>query len=123
MSTIPTIARDPLQSAASTQAATSAVGQAVKDLGKALRADDLEAAKQAYVQIIKSAPEGASWNPGSPIAQLGRALHGGDIAAAKDVMRSALQDIRAMRPPVVPAPPQDKSTLPATPTGALHVVA
>ncbi|MBI3154251.1 MAG: hypothetical protein HYZ20_02480 [Burkholderiales bacterium] len=123
MSTISSITREPLQSTASTQAATSAMGQAVKDLAKALRADDLETAKKAYVQVIKSAPEGASWNAGSPIAQLGRALHGGDIAAAKDVMRSAFQDFRAMRPPVVPAPPQDASTLPAKQDGALHVVA
>src|SRR5205085_1354305 len=56
---------------------------AFRQLGQALRAGDIDAAKQAYASVVRNAPEGASWNPDGPFAQLGKALADGDVDTAK----------------------------------------
>jgi hypothetical protein len=83
-------------------------GQArnVHDLNKALRSGDLEGAKAAYANIVKDAPEGATWNPDSAFAQLGKALATGNLGAAKAVMVDALRDARSLTTqPVAPEQP------------------
>lgn len=100
--------------------------QAVKDLAVSLRSGDLDAAKQAYVQLVQSAPEGASWNPESNFAELGRALKAGDLAAAKEAAKGAWQDFRSATPPVIPGVPEPAaapSTTGGTAGTLLNVVA
>lgn len=65
------------------------------DLTKAVRTGDLEGAKQAYANIIKDAPEGATWPADSAFASLGKALATGHIGAAKAVLADAVRDARA----------------------------
>lgn len=65
--------------------------QAFRDLAKSLRAGDLDGAKQAYVSMIRNAPEGATWNPNSGFAAVGKALMSGDMAAAKDAFAAAVK--------------------------------
>jgi len=84
----------------------------VKALAKALRSGDLPAARQAYVDLAKQAPEGATLQPGSAFATLGKALAGGDVAAAKTAFASLLRgqidkpaDKPATTDPVKPEPP------------------
>lgn len=100
--------------------------QAVKDLAASLQAGDLGAAKQAYVQLVKNAPDGATWNPESAFAQLGRALKAGDLAAAKEAAKAAWQDFRQATPPVIPGVPEPApapSTTGGTAGTLLNVVA
>lgn len=100
--------------------------QAVKDLAVSLRSGDVDAAKQAYVQLVKSAPDGASWNPESNFAELGRALKAGDLAAAKEAAKGAWQDFRSATPPVTPGVPEPAaapSTTGGTAGTLLNVVA
>lgn len=105
---------------------TPAGRQAVKDLAVSLHSGDLETAKKAYVQIVKNAPDGATWNPESAFAELGRALKAGDLAAAKEAAKGAWQDFRPAPPPVtpgVPAPAPAPSTTGGTAGTLLNVVA
>lgn len=88
------------------------VPQAVKDdvkaLGKALRDGDVTAARQAYVDLAKQAPEGATLQPGSPFATLGKALATGDVAAAKTAFSNLVRgqiDKPATTDPVKPEQP------------------
>jgi hypothetical protein len=82
--------------------------QASRDLVQALRSDDLDAARGAFVSLAKAMPEDAQWKPGSPFAALGKALVQGDIEAA----RTAAAEVFPHRPmgggdrtaPVVPVP-------------------
>jgi len=68
-----------------------AVRDDVKALGKALRSDDLASAREAYVDLVKQAPEGSSFQPGSPFAELGKALAKGDVEAAKTSFSAMIQ--------------------------------
>jgi hypothetical protein len=100
--------------------------QAVKALAQALKSEDLQAAKEAYVQILKNAPAGATWNPDSPLATVGRALRDGDIATAQEATKAALQALRPSRGPSIPeqpVPPKAPSTTGGTAGTLLNVVA
>lgn len=66
--------------------------QAFKQLGQALKSGDLGAAKTAYASVVKNAPEGATWNPGSAFAQVGKSLGAGDLEGAKSAFKAALQN-------------------------------
>jgi hypothetical protein len=102
----------------------SPMREAAKDLSKALSGDDLSGARQAYVAVIKAAPEGAQWNPDGAFAQMGRALVQGNLPAAQEVAKGAMNDLRerlAVRPPAVqpvPAPPVETKAVPSS-TGGL----
>jgi hypothetical protein len=102
------------RSAASLQPSTASVPlaqrEAWSDLRRALRADDLSAAGQAYASIIKNAPEGATFPRGSAFADLGKALIAGDSAAAKEAFRT-MQRARLDGIPPAPLPP---TPLPST---------
>lgn len=97
--------------------------QAFRDLAQALKASDLTAARQAYVAILKNAPEGAQFPRGSAFADVGRALAQGDVAGATAAFKSMVQgrlDGRPQQPPApVPLPPQAS----AGPNSLLDVVA
>ena len=80
--------------------APTAEGQAFRSLAKSLRAGDVDAAKAAYVDVIKNAPEGATLERGSPFAQLGKALHQGDVEAAKVAFADMLKTARGQVPPI-----------------------
>lgn len=85
--------------------------QAMVDLGKALRADDAQAARGAYAEMIRQAPDGAEWHKDSAFAALGKALLTQDLPAARqaygDMIRNGLAAIRPQPPggPTMPAPP------------------
>lgn len=70
----------------------SASRQAFKQLGQALKAGDLDAAKTAYVAVVKNAPQGTSTSPDSAFAQVGKALKQGDLAGAQDAFKSVLKN-------------------------------
>ena len=74
MNSISSTATAPVQSTFTPPAASSPVRQGVKDLAKALHAEDLTAAKEAYARIVRTAPEGTKWPQGSTFESLGRAL-------------------------------------------------
>ena len=61
------------------------------DLGKALRSGDLDAAKQAYANVVRDAREGATWPKGSNFADLGKALVQGDLGAARTAFASMVK--------------------------------
>ncbi|GAB4037525.1 MAG: hypothetical protein Fur0014_05310 [Rubrivivax sp.] len=103
--------------------------QALKDLVHSLQSGDLDGARQAWVQVVRHAPEGATWNPASGFAEIGRALKAGDIAAAQEAAKAAMAAWAERRPgtaPVPPAPPEPAAA-PSTTGGAagtlLNVVA
>ena len=86
--------------------APSAEGQAFRSLAKSLRAGDVDAAKTAYADVIRNAPEGATLERGSPFVQIGKALHQGDIDGAKvafaDMLRAAKGQLPPVASPIVP---------------------
>lgn len=92
--------------------------EAFRDLGRALRSDDLQAAREAYKAIVAAAPEGASFPRDTPFADLGKSLVRGDMAAAKDAFRAMLREQRGGVPAPGPLPP-----VPALVTGALDLFA
>lgn len=108
----------------------AAIPDNVRQLGKSLRNDDLQGAKQAFADIVRTAPEGASWPKGSAFASLGRALATGDLAAAKqsfaEALRSRLDVVKTPGEPVV-APLNTTGPSPAAAGGlaggTIHVVA
>ncbi|GAA0755702.1 hypothetical protein LRH25_19170 [Ideonella azotifigens] len=67
------------------------------ELGKSLRKGDIEGAKQAYADILKNPPEGATWDPNSAFAQLGKDLAKGDIDGAKAIAADAIKSAREQR--------------------------
>jgi hypothetical protein len=116
------LATEPLPSA------NPAGRQAVKALAQALKAEDLPAAKEAYVQIVKNAPAGATWKPDSAFAAVGRALRDGDVVAAREAAKAGLQGLRPPGPPSIPGDPEPSPTkVPSTTGGTsgtlLNVVA
>ncbi len=86
--------------------APTAEGLALRSLAKSLRAGDIDAAKTAYADVIRNAPEGATLERGSPFAQIGKALHQGDIEGAKvafaDMLRAAKGQVPPIATPIVP---------------------
>lgn len=109
-----------------TPAGTPVSRQALKDLGAALRSEDLDGARQAYVQVIRNAPEGATWNPDGAFAEVGRALKAGNIEAAREAAKAGLQALRPDAAPVnpgVPGPATAVSTTGGTAGTLLNVVA
>ncbi len=100
--------------------------QALKDLAASLKSGDLEGARQAYVQVLKQAPEGATWNPDSGFAEVGRALKAGNVEAAREAAKAALIDRRPGASPVTPGVPEPAaapSTTGGTAGTLLNVVA
>lgn len=82
-------------------------GQAmnIHELSKAVRTGDIDGAKQAYKNIIKDAPEGATWPQDSAFAKLGVALATGHGGAAKAILADAVRDARTSQTTQpVPAP-------------------
>jgi len=73
------------------QAQPSPERQAFVDLAKSLRTGDLSAARQAYADVIRNAPEGASFKPGSSFAEVGKALLKGDVPAAQEAFQTMLR--------------------------------
>lgn len=88
----------------------------MKQLTSALRSGDIDTAKQAYVNLVKNAPEGKTWDPDSDFAALGKALKSGDVDAAKQAFAQMVQDARGKggdQPPStmpVPSPLSTSST-------------
>jgi hypothetical protein len=112
--------------------APSAERQDFRALGKALKSGDMSAAKVAYAEVVKDAPEGASVTPGSPFVQLGAALRSGDADAAKAAFSAMIKDARAnhgggaLPPPAISLPPTlapVASTTGGTAGGTLNEVA
>ena len=86
--------------------APTAEGQAFRSLAQSLRAGDVDAAKTAYADVIRNAPEGATLERGSPFVQVGAALRQGDLDAAKaafvDMVKTARGQFPQPSPPVAP---------------------
>ncbi len=109
--------------------APTAEGQAFGSLARALRTGDVDAAKTAYADVIRNAPEGATLERGSPFARIGKALYQGDVETAKvafaDMVRVAKGQLPPAAPPtttpVVPAP--TASTTGGVAGSTLNVVA
>lgn len=127
MTTITTSASSAPFAGARPQPANPEGRQAVKDLTVALKNGDLAAAKTAYAQMIRSAPEGTNWNTTGPVADVGRALVQGDVVAAKEIAKAALQTLKPERPlsttPGEPSTPKTVSTTGGTAGTLLNVVA
>lgn len=70
----------------------SASRQAFKQLGQALKAGDVDAAKTAYAAVVKNAPRATAANPDGAFAQVGQALNQGDLAGAQDAFKSVLKN-------------------------------
>jgi len=73
------------------------VGQSAKALGKALRTDDLDAARTAYVQLAKALPRDQQTSAGAPFVEMGKALARGDMEAAQTAFRSMLRGAAGSR--------------------------
>lgn len=117
---------NPLPAVERTLPGTPTGRQAVKDLAVSLQSGDLGSARKAYVQIVKNAPDGATWNPESAFAELGRALKSGNLEAAKEAAKAAWKDFKPATPPVTPGLPEPapaSSTTGGTAGTLLNVVA
>lgn len=84
-------------------------------LAQSLRSGDVDSAKQAYASLIRSAPEGATWDRDSAYAQLGRALHAGDAEGARQIFTDMLKSRwnrhdDGVTTPVVPPSPTVSSS-------------
>lgn len=100
--------------------AGAALGEDAKALVKSLRNDDLGGARQAYANIVKNAPEGATWPKGSAFADVGRALLLGDIPAARESFGEMLRNVAdAVRPPPVSTDPTPMPAPAQSTTGGL----
>jgi hypothetical protein len=96
------------------------------ELAKSLRSGDLDAAKQAYANVVRNAPEGKTWPTGSPFADLGKALVRGDVDAARTAFASMCKG-KTGAPPVGGGEAVSSSSVPPATTGdkgtLLNVVA
>jgi hypothetical protein len=79
--------------------------QAFIDLAKSMRTGDLSAARKAYADVVKNAPAGASFTPGSPFAEIGKSLAKGDLASAQEAFRSLLRGAIGKHGGTAPQPP------------------
>jgi hypothetical protein len=84
--------------------AHSAQAKNIHDLTKAVRTGDLDGAKQAYADIVKAAPDGATLTRGGAFAQLGKALASGDLGSAKSIIIEAVKAARGTSPAPSPEP-------------------
>jgi hypothetical protein len=84
--------------------AQGAQAKSIHDLTKAVRTGDLDGAKQAYADIVKAAPDGATLTRGGAFAQLGRALASGDLDSAKTIIVDAVKAARGNSTMPVPLP-------------------
>lgn len=94
-------------------------------LGKALRQGDLDAAKDAYKDILKNPPPNATWNPDGAFAQVGKALAQGDVQGAKAIAADAIKELRSGQrplPPVSDPVPAGAESM-ATAAGSIDVMA
>jgi len=83
--------------AVSAAGVSTGTAKSFHELGKSLRKGDLEGAKQAYADILKNPPQGASWDPNSAFAQLGKSLATGDVDGAKAIAADAIKSAREQR--------------------------
>ena len=79
-------------------------GAALKQLGTALKAGDIDGARGAYASLVRNASDDRSWDGGSPFADLGRALLKGDIAGAQSALQAMADARRNQRPGPGPTP-------------------
>jgi len=82
----------------------------IHDLTKAVRTGDLDAARRAYRDIVKTAPDGATLTRGGAFAQLGQALVTGDPDSAKSIIIDAAKAPRGNS--TMPVPPPMPSPMP-----------
>lgn len=97
-----------------------ALKEAWLGLTGALKNGDLEAAKKSYAELVKNAPEGATFTRGSPFAQLGRALMTGDMEAAKTAYATMVRNRfegAGGKPPPKPMEPMPPSPVVTSSTG------
>jgi hypothetical protein len=101
--------------------------EAFKTLAKTLGAGDLAGAKQAYGDVVRNAPVGATWNSQSPFAQLGRQLLSGDVSGAQssfaEMIKGQVEQHDRSAPVVPPATTPTGSSTGGTAGGLLNVVA
>ncbi len=57
--------------------------QSFEALAKALQANDLNAAQQAYASLVQNSP-GGTVSPNSPLAKISQALQSNDLASAQN---------------------------------------
>ena len=92
----------------------------MRQLTQALRNDDLEGARKAWVEVVRNAPDGATMPKDGAFAEVGRALLAGDMAEAKHVATEFLRErIHGVRPPGQPVTPPvtDRGPTPAAAGG------
>jgi cytoskeletal protein RodZ len=103
-----------------------ALKEAWQGLAKALKSDDLDAARRSCAAPIKNAPEGATFTKGSPFAQLGKALVTGDMAAAKaafaTMVRPRLEGTTTPTAPTQDPPPTTNSVVTSSTGGSAGTV-
>ena len=90
--------------AGTTPPPASPLREATRDLALALRNNDLAGAREAFVAVVKSAPDTAQWDPESSVAAVGRALLKGDLPAAQEAAKAGLAGLRDKGAPVSPDP-------------------
>jgi len=95
----------------------------IQDLTKAVRTGDLDAAKQAYRDIVKAAPDGATLTRGGAFAQLGRALATGDLDSARSIIIDAAKAARGNSTMPVPAPIPITMPMPLDGGGTVNLTA
>ena len=98
-------------------AAPSPERQAFGALAKSLRRGDVDGANEAYANLVRNAPEGATWPKGSHFADLGMALVKGDMDAARTAFASMVKDKVGTLPPVKGGPIVAPSPVPSTTGG------
>ena len=91
--------------------------QAFGALAKSLRSGDADGAKEAYANMVRNAPEGATWPKGSHFADLGMALVKGDMDAARTAFASMVKDKAGALAPVKGGPIVTPSPVPSTTGG------
>lgn len=82
----------------------SPLREASRDLAVALRSGDLAGSREAFVAVLKAAPDTAQWDPDSSIAAVGRALLKGDLPAAQEAAKAGLLSLREKGGTAAPDP-------------------
>jgi len=90
--------------AGTTPPPASPMREATRDLAVALRNNDLAGAREAFVAVVKAAPDTAQWDPDSSVAAVGRALLKGDLPAAQEAAKAGLVALREQGRPETPEP-------------------
>ncbi|HRD83862.1 MAG TPA: hypothetical protein PLF63_01680 [Rubrivivax sp.] len=116
------VASPPALGGRAADAANPAMRDAFVDLGKALKSSDPQAARAAYAEMMRSAPEGSTWPKGSAFADLGKALLTQDMQGARQAYADMLRNgLAATRPslPGGPRPAPAPAAITASSTGGL----